>query len=117
MSTLAASCLIVWVEGSADHTADLIRRFDKAPKPMAYQPEFLARAWSEYLSAQHCTEAEVDPDAFIRWTYAKALAHRQPRYAAMARRWGITVQAADLATIRDADDFNAVIAAALEQPR
>ena len=27
---------------------------------------------------------QVDPDAFVRWTYARALAHRQPRYRAIA---------------------------------
>ena len=38
----------------------------------------------------------VDPDAFVRWTYARALAHRQPRYGAMADRWGVTVPASAL---------------------
>ena len=58
-------------------------------------------------------EDAVDPDAFIRWTYAQALAHRQPLYEAMARNWGITVEAEDMARVRDAADFDEVIAAAL----
>ena len=113
MTTLSACTLMIWIEGSAAHTAELVRRFDKAPKPMAYQPEFLARVWAEYLTTHACTEAEVDPDAFIRWTYAKALAHRQPRYAAMARRWGLTVRAEEIAAVGSVADFEALIALAL----
>jgi len=52
---------------------------------MSYQPEFLSRVWEDYLRKNNVSEADVDPDAFIRWTYAQALAHRQPRYEAMHR--------------------------------
>ena len=92
---------------------DRVRRFDRAPKPMSYQPEFLDTVWQKYLSENNITEDDVDPDAFIRWTYAQALAHRQPRYEKMAARWGITVQADDMARVRSAADFETLIADAL----
>ncbi len=114
LQKLAASCLMVWIKGTDDHTEELVRRFDKDPKPMSYQPEFLTACWSEYLNENNVKEADVDPDAFIRWTYARALAHRQPRYEAMAENWGITVAASDMATVRDQADFTAVIERALE---
>ena len=114
LSELAQQTLMVWIKGDDAHTKELIRRFDKAPKPMAYQPEFLETAWSEYLSDKNCAENEVDPDAFIRWTYARALAHRQPRYAAMAN-WGVTVTADDVAQVRSAQDFEDLIAEALSE--
>jgi hypothetical protein len=117
MTTLAAHTLMIWIEGSEAHTADLIRRFDAAPKPMAYQPAFLARVWAEYLALNACTEDEVDPDAFIRWTYAQALAHRQPRYAAMARDWGLTVKAEEMARLATAEDFEALVAQKLEEQK
>ncbi|MBN7786669.1 hypothetical protein JYP51_17205 [Ponticoccus gilvus] len=113
LKELASQALLVWIRGSEDHTAELIRRFDKAPKPMAYRPDFLAAAWARYLSETGLAEAEVDPDAFIRWTYAQALAHRQPLYEEMAARWGVTVEAADMARVQNAGDFEAVIAEAL----
>jgi len=113
LTHLSKACLMVWIKGSDAHTADLVKRFDKAPKPMAYQPEFLLRVWGEYLNENNMQEGDVDPDSFIRWTFARALAHRQPRYAAMARNWGVTVDASDMATVRDAADFTAIIAAAL----
>jgi hypothetical protein len=113
MVELSKHTLMVWIKGDAAHTQELIRRFDKAPKPMSYQPEFLTDAWESYLRENKCVEDEVDPDSFIRWTYAKALAHRQPRYESMAN-WGVTVTADDVATIRDAEDFDELIAHALE---
>jgi hypothetical protein len=114
LSTLAAHTLMIWIEGSEAHTAELIRRFDRAPKPMAYQPEFLQDAWHAYLAETGCAEGSVDPDAFVRWTYARALAHRQPRYRAMAERWGLTLKAEAVADIRTAADFEALVALALE---
>ena len=114
LGELAQHCLLVYLEGSEAHTAELIRRFDRAPKPMAYQPEFLLAAWEEYLSKNKCVEGDVDPDAFIRWTYARALAHRKPRYDAMAP-WGVTLRPADVEAITDAASFDARITAALER--
>ncbi|OYX45524.1 MAG: ATPase [Rhodobacterales bacterium 32-67-9] len=111
---LSRSVLMIWIEGSGVHTEELIRRFDRAPKPMYYQPEFLHAAWDEYLSENKLKEADVDPDAFVRWTYARALAHRQPRYAALARNWGLSVTAEDVATIASAGDFTDLVARTLE---
>ncbi|PYG34719.1 ATPase [Pelagimonas varians] len=113
LSALDKQALMVWIRGTDGHTDELVRRFDAAPKPMAYQPQFLTQAWDSYLLETGKAPSKVDPDAFIRWTYAKALAHRQPLYEAMARNWGVTVDASDMATVRDAADFTSVIGAAL----
>ncbi|MDB6453112.1 ATPase [Falsirhodobacter sp. 20TX0035] len=113
MRELSSNLLMVWIKGSEAHTAELVRRFDRAPKPMYYQPAFLTACWTAYLAEKNVEEAQVDPDDFIRWTYARALAHRQPRYAAMAR-WGVTVTAEQVAGLRDAEGFDALIAQALE---
>ncbi|SDY26905.1 ATPase [Citreimonas salinaria] len=113
LTALSQVALMVWIRGSDAHTAELIRRFDRAPKPMAYQPQFLDRAWSAYLDETGFADDAVDPDAFIRWTYARALAHRQPLYEAIARNWGVTVEAADLARVQTEAEFQDLIASAL----
>ncbi|KPA22681.1 hypothetical protein shim_09680 [Shimia sp. SK013] len=113
MTSLAENTLMVWIKGSDAHTEELIRRFDRAPKPMCYQPEFLISAWQEYLAETGTSEAKVDPDAFVRWTYARALAHRQPRYAAMSK-WGITVSAEQVSEVASSADFVDLIADRLE---
>ncbi|MFW8592996.1 ATPase [Cribrihabitans neustonicus] len=114
LTELSKHTLMVWIKGDEAHTEELIRRFDRAPKPMSYQPAFLDRVWQEYLAQNRLDEGEVDPDAFIRWTYAQALAHRQPRYQAMADNWGVTVTADQIASVRDEATFNELIASALE---
>lgn len=114
---LSDTTLMVWIKGTETHAEELIARFDKAPKPMAYQPEFLIGSWREYLKENNLQEGDVDPDSFIRWTYARALAHRQPRYEAMAANWGITVAASDMATVRDPADFTALIGQGIEAAR
>lgn len=114
LNALSQDALLVWLKGSEAHTEELVRRFDKAPKPMAYQPEFLAAIWEEYLSEKAVKEDEVNPDDFVRYTYARALAHRQPRYQAMADNWGITLDYEHVKQIKGPADFHSLIATALD---
>lgn len=113
LSALSQTTLMVWIEGSEAHTEELIRRFQKAPKPMYYHPEILQVFWADYLKENNVSEAEVDPNAFVRAAYAKALAHRNPIYAAMARNWGIRVTMDEMAGLRDAADVTDLVATAL----
>jgi hypothetical protein len=114
MTTLADTMLLVWIKGTDAHRAELIRRFDRAPKPIYYQPDFLRLVWSEYLGRENLPEDRVNPDAFLRFAYARLLDHRQPRYAAMARR-GVTVTADEVAQVGDAAGFATLISRALER--
>ena len=114
MTALSRDFLMVWIKGSDAHTAELVRRFDRAPKPMYYQPQFLEKAWIAYRVEKGLEEEQVNPDDFIRWTYARALAHRQPRYEAMARS-GVTILAEEVAQIRTPQDFDDLIAKAISR--
>ena len=113
MRALANNQLLVWIKGSDAHKAELARRFDRSPKPMYYRPEFLTQLWAEYCASAGKSASEVDPDAFLRFGYARLLDHRQPRYAAMAR-WGITVTAEDVAQVKTPADFDDMIATTLD---
>ncbi|MEL7150622.1 MAG: ATPase [Pseudomonadota bacterium] len=115
LTALANQVLMIWLEGSEAHTAELVKRFDADPKPMCYQAAFLETAWSTYLGETGDTPDTVDPDAFVRWTYARALAHRQPLYRATAENWGLTIPADRMSKVRSAEDFTNVIADALDQ--
>ena len=110
MTTLSDTLLLVWIKGSEAHREELKRRFDRAPKPMYYRPEMLLDLWAEFTAGQD----QVDPDAFLRFGYARLLDARQPRYAAMAN-WGLTVTAEEVATVKDASGFHALIAASLDR--
>ncbi|WP_194095434.1 ATPase [Marivivens aquimaris] len=117
MAELSKHALCIWIEGSDAHIDELCRRFDKAPKPMSYQAEFLDQSWNAYLAEKNVAPDKVDPDDFIRWTYRKALDHRQPRYAAMADKWGITVKAEDIYAVKTPADFENLVAKTLEDRR
>lgn len=114
LTAMERDLLMVWIKGTEAHTAELVRRFDRAPKPMYYQPQFLEDAWISYRVEKGLQEDEVNPDDFIRWTYARALAHRQPRYEAMAQR-GVTITAEEVSQIRSPEDFNVLIARAIDR--
>ena len=115
LSALADKVLMIWLKGSEAHTQSLIQRFDAAPKPMCYQADFLEQAWAKYLSEKGNAPDQVDPDDFVRWTYAQALAHRQPRYRAIADNWGLTIPADRMSDVRTEADLIDVVAKALDQ--
>ena len=108
MKHLSQNTLLVWIKGSEAHTDALIDRFDKNPKPMCYEKSFLATKWKEFIYLKNINANEVDPNEFIRWTYSKALSHRQPRYEKMSK-WGITVKAEDIQQVKNTNQFNLLI--------
>ena len=114
MTALSENLLLIWIKGSDAHKAELIRRFDRSPKPIYYNPDFLQTIWAQYLAQQDKPEDQVDPDAFLRFGYAQLLDHRQPRYAAMAR-WGVTITAEEVSGVHNPADFNALIATAIDR--
>lgn len=117
MSDLAGATLPVWLRGTEADREALVRRFDRAPKPMYYPENFLTELWTGYCRTQGIAPDEVDPDAFIRHGFRSLIAHRLPRYEAIAERWGVTVEAAEAAAVRDPQDFHDLIARAIDRRR
>ena len=115
LTALSEAVLPVWIRGNASHTEELVRRFSTAPKPMYYDEEFLRSKWAQYLSERGVTESNVDPDEFILWGYRELLDHRLPLYAAIAQNWGVTIEADEVTQIRNANDFTALIAKAIDR--
>ena len=113
LNALAKNHLMVRIEGSPEHEAELVRRFRRAPKPMCYRPEFLSNIWEEYLSKNNVKEEDVNPNDFMTFTYARAIAARDPRYQAMAENFGVTVSHLDLAKCTTPALLDELIAATL----
>lgn len=111
---LSKKLLFIWIKGSDEHRKNLIDRFDKNPKPMCYQPDFLIKSWSQYKQEKLLTDDKINPDSFIRWIYSKALDYRQPRYQEIAQKWGLTIQAAELEKTRTEKQLITLIAQKLE---
>jgi hypothetical protein len=115
MSALAAIALPVWIEGDERHRSQLEKRFDQAPKPMYYREEFLREKWGQYLAQRGVAPEKVDPDDFIRWGFGQLLDERLPRYRALAARWGVTISAAESAAVQTPQDFESLIASAIDR--
>ncbi|CAN5658627.1 hypothetical protein BH23PSE1_BH23PSE1_10280 [soil metagenome] len=113
LGALSSVLLPVWIRGTEAHVEELARRFERAPKPMYYDEGFLRGVWADYLADSGLGPVAGDPDAFIRHGFRRLLAHRLPRYAAMAARWGVTVEAEEVAALRRPADFEALIAEAI----
>ncbi|MGB1235963.1 MAG: ATPase [Planktomarina sp.] len=114
MNCLSQNTLMVWIKGADAHLDRLIARFDSDPKPMCYTPEFLTAAWDEFCTTRNVAPDKVNPDEFIRFTYAKAITRREPKYADMAK-WGVTVTAEEIAACETPALFDALIAQTLEE--
>ncbi|MFO1105803.1 MAG: ATPase [Amaricoccus sp.] len=113
LTDLASGTLLIWIRGTETHLDELAARFDRAPKPMYYPEDFLLSLWSAYCREAGVPPDKVDPDAFIRHGFRALMAHRLPRYQAIAANWGITVEAEEIAAVRDPQDFETLVATAL----
>ena len=106
IKTLARHSLLLYIRGSEENAHDLVKRFTKAPKPMYYPPALLVEKWQAFKDLHGIKkDADIDPDAFAAWGFEALLYDRLPRYQTLADNFGYTVDAGDLAAIRDGKDF------------
>ncbi|MDR3352306.1 MAG: hypothetical protein LBO00_04720, partial [Zoogloeaceae bacterium] len=84
----------------------LIERAQSDPKPLYFRPQFLSEFLPRYLAERELDRIEAaDPDDFMRWIFPPLFHARIPRYEAIARPYGYTVTARDIAQVRDEQDF------------
>ena len=113
--TLSETTALIYIRGTEKDADELIRRFKHSPKPMYYQPPFLTRKWAEFKKLNKITDDnKVNPDAFGAWGFEALLHDRLPRYQKLADKYGYTIDAADLATVRDGEEFIDLVAAAIK---
>jgi len=83
---------------------------------MYYRPAFLLEKWAEFKQMNNISaDNDVDPAKFGAWGFEALLHDRLPRYQALADNFGYTVEASDLAMVRDGDEFVDLVAAAIEK--
>jgi hypothetical protein len=117
LKALAASTVLLYVEGTPEHTAMLVDRFKKYPKPMYYQAAFLDTKWAEYKALNRIkNDDDVNPDGFAVWGFEQLLHHRIPLYAKIARNFGYTVRMQDIPNITSEDAFTRLVSSAIDKP-
>jgi len=116
IKALTGSTLLLYIRGTEADAAKLIQRFRQSPKPMYYRPHFLIEKWTEFKALNNVRDdADVDPDAFGAWGFEALLKDRLPRYQMLADNFGYTIEASDLATVRDGDEFLDLVAGAIRK--
>ncbi len=116
LRTLADHTLMLYIEGTPEHTAMLVERFRKNPKPMYYQPAFLDAKWEEYKALQKISADDaVDPDGFAVWGFEQLLHHRIPIYAKIAKNFGYTVRMRDIPNVKTDEAFIDLVCNAIAQ--
>jgi hypothetical protein len=116
LKSLSESTVLLYIEGTAEHTKMLVERYRKNPKPMYYQPEFLVAKWQEYKTLHNISNDDaVNPDSFAVWGFEQLLHHRLPRYQKIAQNFGYTVRMQDVPEIRSEADFIDLLSRTIDQ--
>lgn len=116
VKSLTENTLLLHIRGTDKDASELVRRFKESPKPMYYRPAFLLEKWAEFKHMHGILEDDdVDPAQFGAWGFEALLHNRLPRYQALADNFGYTVEASDLAMVRDGDEFVDLVAGAIEK--
>ncbi len=106
IETLRTNTVLVYIRGTEENAAELVRRFRKSPKPMYYPTALLVSSWQDYKRRNGIARDEdVDPAGFAAWGFEALLNDRLPRYQKLADRYGYAVEARDVAMVRDGQDF------------
>lgn len=116
LRTLADNTVLLYIEGTPEHTTMLVERFRKYPKPMYYKPAFLDAKWAEYKAINKINrDDDVDPDGFAVWGFEQLLHHRIPLYAQIAKNFGYTVRMRDVPSVTTDEAFISLVANTIDQ--
>ncbi|MEM9385168.1 MAG: ATPase [Pseudomonadota bacterium] len=116
MEVLAEHTLVIYISASEADRQALVERAVAGPKPMFYRESFLDERLAQYMGERQLEYvALVDPDDFVRWVFPRLFEARVPRYEQIAKRYGYTLQAAQLANVESADDFVDLVADLLDR--
>jgi hypothetical protein len=113
--TLADNTLILYLKADEDMERELVRRAVSDPKPLYYNEKFLDQKLAEYVAeAELESPDKVVPDEFVRWIFPSLVAHRRPKYEALAKRHGYTLNARLAGAITNERDFLDLVSHALD---
>ena len=97
METLADHTLILYIRATSADEERLIERARSNPKPLYYRPDFLQKALDDYRAEYgNNYVACFDPDKFTRWVFPRLFRDRIPRYEAIARQFGYSIDSEEV---------------------
>jgi len=116
LRVLEDTCVVVYIEATATHQQELIRRAAIYPKPIYYRPDFINDNLPSLLAERNVDSVEdLDPKVVGRYLYPRLLDHRAQRYAAIAGHIGYTISMVDILEAKTGQSVLALIAAAIDK--
>ena len=114
LDVLAGHTVIIYLSADQAMEEKMIRRSIENPKPMYYQEAFLDEQLQAFMGETGLSSpAEIVPDEFVRWIFPRHVAHRRPKYEALADRYGYTVDARAAECMTCEADFLELVAEAM----
>jgi hypothetical protein len=111
---LVKNTLIIYIKIPPDLERTIIERAKSDPKPLYYREAFLDEKLAEFMRLNdYATTDEMPPDEFVSWVFPELFKSRLPRYQAIADQYGYTVDANEVAGVKDEADFIRMISDAL----
>ncbi|MBT8441732.1 MAG: ATPase [Gammaproteobacteria bacterium] len=114
LRVLREHTLILYLRAGPNMEEELIRRAAANPKPLYFAASFLDEKLAIYLAQKGLQSAdEIIPNDFVQWIFPELLEHRRPLYEAIADQHGYSVDARDISSLRDENDFVELVADAI----
>lgn len=117
-SYLSERTLLVYIHADDELNEEILRRAIAHPKPICYDPDFLAeavRAYGAMTGESHPDRFEAD--AFLRYVAPKMLAHRRERFMLLARRYGVVLDAREVWGVQSPEAFEQLLVQAMRGQR
>ena len=92
IKALTENTLLLYIEADFECEEMLIRHAHTHPKPLFYNPAFIAPKLEDKPNGGQ----NIEPLDFARPLFPELLAFRKPRYTKIAERYGFTINAKDL---------------------
>ena len=103
---LSNQTVVLYLRADEDLEHTLIERSQRRPKPLFYEEAFLDQHLAEFIELNSLKSAEeIVPNEFVQWIFPKLISHRRPQYERLAEQYGHAVDAAEILSLRDEQDF------------
>ncbi|MEE9339121.1 MAG: ATPase [Methylococcaceae bacterium] len=111
LETLAKHTVIIYIKIPESLGNTIISRAKNEPKPLYYREEFLDENLAEYMSIHNISNTDlINPDDFVSWIFPQLFKARVPRYQTIADQYGYTLDANEVATVSNENEFIQLIA-------
>lgn len=114
LETLAHNTLIIYIKIPPTLEQTIIGRAKSDPKPLYYREAFLDEKLTQFMQLKNYASTDImPPDEFVSWVFPELFKSRLPRYQSIADQYGYTVDANDVAAVKNETDFIRLITDAL----